>query len=1027
MNNKISVVVTCYNHEEYINECLESIFVQTYPNIELLVINDGSTDNSGMLIEQQLRHSPFKQTTYLNDDNVGLVAARNKAFALINGEFVLFVDSDNFLESDYLETLLTIAEKENADIIYSKLVNAETNELYLDPVEFDLQTELNGNFIDSCSLIRVSKIGDVRYDMNLNRKKLEDYDFFLNLIINNDAKPVKAHNTQLNYRVLEDSLSRKASEKDYFEVYLYILSKYYKQQPDRIEKSIYITVMTLESRLSDVTFHFKKALEIIHGQEKKIEDQEIEAELFKKKIVEFQALKKNIMAERKQLNSKIKELEQTISSRNLQNELLLKEKNAILNSTSYKVGHFVVKPLYYTNKLLKNPRLTRQALVRIKQAIIFRLNKLPNIKGRARQIMRIRSRNNNNYVNPNRVLIYVIYESKDTLQEYKLVFLQALAKMSKKVLIVVNGNLPESDLKKLSLLGQVEIRSNSGYDTAAFKHGVKKLGRKGLSKYDELMLVNDTNVGPMSDLQQMFSKMAERKLDFWGISYGEPQGDFTGYNRYGRIPIHLQSYFLVIEKSMFNSPEFLKYWNELGETTSREKAIGKHETVFTKYFEDLGFSHGAVAKDYTDSAMYIHPLSILQEGIPIVKYTAFANYDSEQFAWQGLKRESEVPALLNFIENKTNYPMDIINQIMKDVHIPKANTHILIIDGVENKIPQCTRYRVLNKAEQLRSLGYTVWTVNASTFRMAYAWQASHIIIYRTGYNEEFAELVRLAKKAKKPIYYDIDDLVIDTKYTDQLEYTKTLPKNEKAAYDAGVESYGMLMKLCDGVITTTEHLQQELLGYQKNVLINRNLASKELVEISEKAYQEKKSNSTVIKIGYFSGSITHNENFELIEPAITQLLAEYQNLELHLVGHLEIPKELDAFKRQVVIHEYVEWHELPKLISEVDINLAPLVNTTFNNAKSEIKWIEASLVKVVTVASNVGAFKEMIQTNITGILVEDNYWYETLREVICSNRLRKNISEKASEYVLENCVTSKHEDQLNEFLRGKYDENSNR
>ncbi|MCG4763896.1 rhamnan synthesis F family protein, partial [Fusicatenibacter saccharivorans] len=72
-----------------------------------------------------------------------------------------------------------------------------------------------------------------------------------------------------------------------------------------------------------------------------------------------------------------------------------------------------------------------------------------------------------------------------------------------------------------------------------------------------------------------FEKMASQKLDFWGISYGEPQPDITGYNKYKIIPIHLQSYFLVIEKSMFTYPGFIKYWENMNDTDSRDKAIGK--------------------------------------------------------------------------------------------------------------------------------------------------------------------------------------------------------------------------------------------------------------------------------------------------------------------------------------------------------------------------------------------------------------------------------------------------------------------
>lgn len=96
MNDKVSVVVTCYNHEKYIAKCIKSIFEQTYQNIELIVFNDGSTDRSGEIISSLLLESPFKETKYFSGANQGVVKVRNAALEQITGEYLLFVDSDNF-------------------------------------------------------------------------------------------------------------------------------------------------------------------------------------------------------------------------------------------------------------------------------------------------------------------------------------------------------------------------------------------------------------------------------------------------------------------------------------------------------------------------------------------------------------------------------------------------------------------------------------------------------------------------------------------------------------------------------------------------------------------------------------------------------------------------------------------------------------------------------------------------------------------------------------------------------------------
>ena len=76
MTKLISVVVTCYNHENYIEQCLRSIFNQTYRNIELIVLDDGSTDSSAKIIQEVLKDSPF-ETIFESHENLGVVKNRN--------------------------------------------------------------------------------------------------------------------------------------------------------------------------------------------------------------------------------------------------------------------------------------------------------------------------------------------------------------------------------------------------------------------------------------------------------------------------------------------------------------------------------------------------------------------------------------------------------------------------------------------------------------------------------------------------------------------------------------------------------------------------------------------------------------------------------------------------------------------------------------------------------------------------------------------------------------------------------------
>ena len=255
MTNLISVVVTCYNHENYIEQCLRSIFNQTYRNIELIVLDDGSTDYSPEIIQEVLKESPFV-TTFESHGNIGVVRTRNKGLNLLNGDYFLFVDSDDFLDETYVQELYECAINHQADIVYCDLFNFEKNEVYLKAQEFELHSLLVSNYISNCSLINKAILKGTYYDEKLSGKKLEDYDFFLNLIINNGAKAVYQPNTKLNYRVFEkDSISKRNSVRYHYEIYLEVLEKYLDKLPHEIYQAVCENLMILESRIDDLINH----------------------------------------------------------------------------------------------------------------------------------------------------------------------------------------------------------------------------------------------------------------------------------------------------------------------------------------------------------------------------------------------------------------------------------------------------------------------------------------------------------------------------------------------------------------------------------------------------------------------------------------------------------------------------------------------------------------------------------------------------------------------------------------------------
>lgn len=970
MNPEVSVIVTAYNHELYVKQCLQSVFSQTYINIKLLIINDGSKDNTDSVIKSVINESPFSTTKYINQENRGVCKTRNTGLEWNDSEFVIFVDADDFLDNDFIYKMVRLAENEKKDIVYCDLYDFENQRTQIQARPFELRSLLQNNYISNCSLIRSSKIGNIRYDVNLNRKFLEDYDFILQLILNGNAQPIYCDEVKLNYRILNNSVSRKENHDTlnyHYEIYCYILFKFLSTKPNEVFDALKDNIFVLEGRLTELINHH------------------FELEPYIQKLI----------ADNEKLNRLIVEKDSMYSRIEKRANQLFYDNQALLHSTSYRLGNAIIKPMYLAKRTLRNPKLIIKAGKRGKRYLAKKIRRLPRPSMYCKRLVKDISRTKYQLENTKRYLIYVIFEDQKDIQEYKYLFLDHLAKFADKVLIISNSQLNDYDMRHLSRYGEVRIRENKGYDTAAFRYGILEAYPDLTTDFSELILANDTSIGPIADFSQMFDEMDAKKLDFWGVTFGEEQDDITGYNRYNYIPKHLQSYFLAIKRNMFLDPQFLEYWENLTQTDSREEAIGKHETVFTKYFADLGYRYDAYVRENSDSAMYIHPLKMLELGVPLIKYSALSNYDDNQFVWQGLQRKSEIPELIEYVKMNSNYPVRLIHNIIEEIKNKPHEEYILIIDGVQNIIPQCTRYRVLNKQEYLENHGYKVKVVNLSDFQMKDIRFASTIIVYRAPYSAMLDDMVELAHQKGTKVYFDIDDLVIDTKYTDQLAYVRGLSKDEKANYDSGVINYGKMLQLCDGAITSTARLVTELSSYTPQVMLERNIASRKLIEISKKV-PNNFTDSTKVKIGYFSGSISHNENFNLIKSDILKLLKEYSDVELHVVGYLDIPEEFKVVKNQLVFHEYVDWQELPALISEVDINLAPLTTNIFNEAKSEIKWLEAALVKTPTVASDIGAFRDIIKNDITGFLCKDNEWFEKLKMCIENRSLCNKVAENA-------------------------------
>ena len=112
--NKVSIIIPVYNVEKYITKTIESVINQTYSDIEVILIDDGSEDSSGSICDEYAKNDD--RIKVFHQENLGVSQARNKGIDISTGDYILFIDSDDYVSNDYIEALINGAIKTNADV-----------------------------------------------------------------------------------------------------------------------------------------------------------------------------------------------------------------------------------------------------------------------------------------------------------------------------------------------------------------------------------------------------------------------------------------------------------------------------------------------------------------------------------------------------------------------------------------------------------------------------------------------------------------------------------------------------------------------------------------------------------------------------------------------------------------------------------------------------------------------------------------------------------------------------------------------
>ena len=265
---KVSVIIPCYNQGQYVDEAVESVLNQTYKDFEIIIVNDGSTED----FTKKLLHNYKKpKARVIHSDNQGLASARNRGIEEAKGEYILPLDADDKIGKEYLEEAVKVLD-ENPDIgiVYCEAVHFGSQDGLLVLPKYSLETLLIGNIIFASAFFKKEhweKAGGYNINMVYG---WEDWDFWLSLI-ELGLKVYRIPKILFHYRITETSMRNKMTENKQFFMRLHAYINHKKLYRNVAEINIVHKVAQLYIDLG-LGFNEKQAIsQIIVGDEKSLE------------------------------------------------------------------------------------------------------------------------------------------------------------------------------------------------------------------------------------------------------------------------------------------------------------------------------------------------------------------------------------------------------------------------------------------------------------------------------------------------------------------------------------------------------------------------------------------------------------------------------------------------------------------------------------------------------------------------------------------------------------------------------------
>ena len=346
-----------------------------------------------------------------------------------------------------------------------------------------------------------------------------------------------------------------------------------------------------------------------------------------------------------------------------------------------------------------------------------------------------------------------------------------------------------------------------------------------------------------------------------------------------------------------------------------------------------------------------------------------------------------------------------------------ASPSVIVIGSLD--IPQCKKYRVMQKVEYFSARSIPCEYAEYRDLTRAFSGMqlATVAILYRVPMGPEYEALKQEADRLGLPLYYDIDDPIFDEATYRDNRNLDVLSAREREHLLAQIPGYKRVMEDVGRVIVSTAGMSERVRSVTNvdTVIVWPNLIDSATQNIFEQLPLHKAAANDQIALGYFSGSRAHDLDLDLVAGVLAKLLESDPRLQLYLGGYTSLPASLADLGDRITFLGFMSYHAYLENLAAMDIHIVPLLIDQFNACKSGIRYLEASMCTVPTVASSVGQFTEMIEDGVTGFLCSSpEDWQQALTELTQNPQRRLDMAQAARLSVLaSHCLSNERYDTL--------------